>query len=131
MHELERKAHDILIAFTNENAEILRMISGWGDGRCGHIAEVMCEHLGIEEQSKAQSSPKITERHKKWLYENQGYLCLSCDSPNDITVDHVQPISKGGDHNVGNMQILCRSCNSRKGVKNTDYRNKKASERVK
>ena len=127
MHELERKAHDVLIDFTRENRELLKLISGWGDGRCGHIAEVMCRELGIQDATKVKSGPKVTQTQKKWLYDNQGSMCLSCGSPDDITVDHVEPVSKGGAHDVSNMQILCRSCNSRKGTKSTDYRNKKAS----
>jgi 5-methylcytosine-specific restriction endonuclease McrA len=36
--------------------------------------------------------------------------------------DHIVPLSKGGGLTMQNCQALCRSCNSRKGVGDTDYR---------
>lgn len=34
----------------------------------------------------------------------------------DLTVDHVVPVSKGGPNFSSNLQPLCGSCNSKKGV---------------
>ena len=59
---------------------------------------------------------------KKSVFSIHGEKCLSCGNENDITLDHVIPIDKGGANDVSNLQPLCRSCNSRKGIKTTDYR---------
>lgn len=40
----------------------------------------------------------------------------------DLTLDHIQPIHYGGENKIGNLQTLCRSCNSKKGTKFFDYR---------
>ena len=40
--------------------------------------------------------------------------CRACGSSEDIVVDHIIPLARGGRHSIGNLQPLCRSCNSRK-----------------
>lgn len=49
------------------------------------------------------------------LIERDGYECACCGSTEDITIDHIIPLSKGGDDELNNLRLLCRSCNSRKG----------------
>lgn len=40
--------------------------------------------------------------------------CFICKAKEDIELDHVVPVSRGGRHSVGNLQPLCRKCNRRK-----------------
>lgn len=41
--------------------------------------------------------------------------CTACGSPGDLTVDHIDPLDAGGDpYDLDNLQVLCRSCNTRK-----------------
>ena len=61
---------------------------------------------------------------RRTLFERFNYVCQGCNVkcvyPNDInynddncaTIDHIKPISKGGDHTYINTQLLCRKCNS-------------------
>jgi 5-methylcytosine-specific restriction endonuclease McrA len=44
--------------------------------------------------------------------------CVLCKATENLTVDHVQPVSKGYNLYPGNAVVLCLSCNSRKGNKN-------------
>lgn len=53
----------------------------------------------------------ISERELKALYAS---ACAFCSSKDDITMDHIIPVSRGGNHSIGNIQPLCRKCNSRK-----------------
>lgn len=40
--------------------------------------------------------------------------CLYCGSHENITVDHVVPLARGGSHAIGNLVPACKTCNSRK-----------------
>ena len=51
------------------------------------------------------------------IYERDGYRCRYCGSTNDLTLDHIVPVSRRGDNSSSNLQTLCRSCNSRKGAR--------------
>lgn len=43
------------------------------------------------------------------------YLCGFVLSMQEIMLDHVIPLSRGGPHIESNLRVCCRSCNSRKG----------------
>lgn len=50
--------------------------------------------------------------------ERHGSYCLGCDSAvafEDLSVDHIVPMSRGGRTSRANAAVLCRRCNSRKG----------------
>lgn len=54
------------------------------------------------------------------LLQFYGGVCAKCGSQEDLQLDHIIPISLGGRHATHNFQILCRSCNSSKGNRNSD-----------
>lgn len=73
--------------------------------------------------------PEITisewNRLKKLIFEKYGKSCLKCGSFEHIALDHIKPYSIYPELAIdpGNLQPLCRSCNSSKGNRSTvDYR---------
>lgn len=58
-----------------------------------------------------------TERKQRVLerHENRCVYCGEQYDAAELTVDHVQPRVKGGDHSEGNLVACCRRCNAEKG----------------
>ncbi len=69
--------------------------------------------LRWERQLLAGGEIKVATR--RMVYERDGYQCVYCQCPDDLTIDHILAISKGGTNDPSNLQTLCRACNSRKG----------------
>jgi 5-methylcytosine-specific restriction endonuclease McrA len=66
---------------------------------------------------------QITKEVIGLVLEIYGERCLKCGSEDNIQIDHVVPLAIGGDNLFGNLQPLCRSCNSSKGARSCeDYR---------
>lgn len=51
------------------------------------------------------------------VYRRDGWKCVYCerDNPNQLTLDHVIPKSKGGKDRWDNLVTCCFDCNQRKG----------------
>lgn len=56
------------------------------------------------------------------LCQQYEHRCLACGEPKRLVIDHVIPLSRGGAHDISNVQPLCWDCNSRKKTEATDYR---------
>jgi len=44
-------------------------------------------------------------------------FCVYCFAEDDLSVDHITPITKGGRHVIENLTRACLSCNTSKGAK--------------
>lgn len=61
---------------------------------------------------------KVSNKMRFAVYERDGYKCRHCgksDLTENLEIDHIKPISKGGKSTYDNLQTLCRSCNKNKG----------------
>jgi len=68
-------------------------------------------------ETPAESRRKIPAELRAAIYERDEYACLTCGSPDDLTLDHIYPWSKGGEDTLENLRTLCRPCNSAKGAR--------------
>jgi 5-methylcytosine-specific restriction endonuclease McrA len=66
--------------------------------------------------------PNFTLAEWEALLAATGHRCLRCGAREDLSVDHVYPLSLGGPNVLDNLQVLCVSCNSLKGSEVAGYR---------
>ena len=67
------------------------------------------------EKTRSRFPPEL----RKALYKEQRGKCMYCgrkQDPDLMDVDHKNPFSKGGSDTKRNLQLLCRTCNVRKGA---------------
>lgn len=79
-----------------------------------HMASCVIE----TDYEKAKSSARAALRDKSLrdsLFSASKFLCASCQSSEDLTIDHILPVVLGGGSERSNLQVLCRRCNSSKG----------------
>lgn len=69
---------------------------------------------GVEDIIKATA---VTRGQRVRILERDGYRCQSCGAESHLCIDHVIPVSRGGDSSDDNLQVLCHSCNTKKGNK--------------
>ena len=65
----------------------------------------------------------IPRRTKEYLKRMCGYRCNICRrkySEDNLHIDHIHPLSKGGTAHLRNLQVLCRTCNLQKGCNAVD-----------
>lgn len=71
----------------------------------------------IQKYFKKKSNRKyLTKKMREKVLEKYHHSCLHCNTSENLSIDHIKPVSKGGTNKFSNLQILCKSCNSKKGV---------------
>ena len=68
--------------------------------------------LVINHTERSWKVPTVTRRE---ILRRDKHTCQYCGSTKHLTIDHVQPVSKGGKHTWNNVITACERCNSRKG----------------
>lgn len=71
----------------------------------------------MKEMMRRKRTPRFSKNN---LYLRDLYTCQYCStkySRQDLTLDHVLPVSKGGKTRWDNIVAACKTCNSHKGNK--------------
>lgn len=54
---------------------------------------------------------------KRNIFERDNHTCQYCGSKKNLTIDHVMPVSRGGENSWKNMVTCCWKCNNKKDNK--------------
>jgi 5-methylcytosine-specific restriction endonuclease McrA len=65
-------------------------------------------------RSKNDNRSSISHRKRKRIHERDAYRCRYCGSYEDLVLDHVFPVSRGGTNDDSNLVTACSECNSKK-----------------
>lgn len=103
-----------------ENVEINGRPSVWSDYALKTPSKTYQAPATIRLLNRITKSWKPPRFRKKVLFNRDGWKCQYCKVElhwNDITIDHVQPKSRGGGTSWKNCVSSCRSCNRKKSNK--------------
>ncbi|MCW6035593.1 HNH endonuclease [Spirulina subsalsa FACHB-351] len=64
----------------------------------------------MEKSPRIKMPPEV----RQFVLNRDGGCCRSCGSTQNLEVDHIIPLAKGGTNDLSNLQALCRPCNRRK-----------------
>ncbi len=105
-----------------QRARDLGAIAAWvkcSDGRLYHPELARHALAELDRRRVSRVRNQIDMNREKFMAElvaRDGARCRTCSTTERLVIDHVLPVSRGGDNALGNLQILCLSCNSRKGA---------------
>lgn len=116
-----------------KNRETLRVYqSEWARNNPDKVKIKAAKHTKLHPEVNAAKSQRrrarerncktflVTKEEIKNLYSQP---CNFCGTKKEPTIDHCIPLIRGGDHSIGNLQTLCKSCNSGKRHKtNMEWR---------
>ena len=65
-------------------------------------------------QNRGQTPVQIPVAALRQRFNEFGNCCAYCGGNGDMQIEHLEPISKGGAHDIGNIVPACASCNTNK-----------------
>ncbi len=81
-------------------------------------AKGLSKHLVRQQTRRTQKRDNggggVTHAEWQTILRRYNHRCGYCGDTEQITMDHVMPLSKGGQHDVANVAPACRPCNARK-----------------
>lgn len=79
----------------------------------------------VPPQIKRRERTTLQQHYREWfrrLAALHGERCANCGAGENLVLDHVIPIAKGGLSQLDNLQLLCAECNRIKGKLMIDCR---------
>lgn len=116
------QSQDIVFSLLRQN---LIEVSYFNNQKLYKVADYILEQLEPSRfESNLYKKKKISKSLREKVFRRDSYKCLRCGCSEKelLRADHIIPESKQGETSINNLQTLCLSCNSWKGVKTIDFR---------
>ena len=103
-----------------------------GSSRCLQIKKLkwLIKEHGIKPTKNAyqKSRSLIVRQTTKDIARLGKQPCIYCGTIEDLSIEHVVPIHRGGTHGIGNLASACKTCNSSKNKRFiTEWRKRNAN----
>lgn len=83
---------------------------------CG-LAPFILTDLIENNCKRNKRSTYINKNLVKEVLEKYKHKCNQCGSKERLEIDHIKPVVRGGETIYSNLQVLCITCNRKKGGK--------------
>jgi len=118
LQALEEKGAILKAGDTNREGTLYKVFLPEEISLCQErMKEAKAEKLEPIDTKKELDYYNVRE-NRLMVFERDGYKCHYCDKQLTrftATLDHIQPVSKGGDNSFDNLVTSCLHCNSRRG----------------
>lgn len=121
---LKSAINDFHDAFEENAKRLTKLIHIAVDDKWRQVMDLAAEFADVPQPVVQVAAGHIDEDgrryrvHRSYLFGQQKGICYGCLRRfcyDHMTVDHIRPQSKGGSHQLINLQLLCDPCNRLKG----------------
>jgi 5-methylcytosine-specific restriction endonuclease McrA len=100
--------------YLDHRERILRSSKEWRQ-RNPKMVQAFCADRSARRRGADRGA--VSASDMAWILASTCGLCSYCGEARALTVDHIEPISRGGLHEESNIAPSCQSCNSSKKAK--------------
>lgn len=117
-------AGDIPLKAPTKVAASLVRTGAWIDEgthwRVHNYLEYQSSREEVDERRARARRRFISHELRVGVLDRFGWSCCYCGSDQELQIDHIHPIARGGTSETQNLQVLCGPCNRRKGASVSD-----------
>lgn len=96
--------------------EVLALINEQQNRRRLKIEKAMALQAMAHDLDNTTKRKAIPTAVRLEVWQRDRGRCVECESQNSLEFDHIIPIALGGSNTARNIQLLCETCNRRKGA---------------
>lgn len=108
--------------FQRDRDKVLRDNREWRAANPEKVRQLKYEYKARRRARQLSAGGTYTVAEIQQMYNDQGGLCAYCEMPLRLVyeVDHMMPLSRGGQNDWTNLAVVCPSCNRTKSDKTTE-----------